>query len=358
MRTCLSILALLSLPAFAQSKGMQPQTMKPQAEAPPAGGASVAPPAAPAAAAPTQPNVLYLPGAPAPAAQPQAQKALPFDPMALLNAFKGAMQKGGPTADTDWSTYEYPDDYKFSSGQQGAKNIGSGLCIAMNANRTQGKEGLCAILGSILAREDSCAHKAMKRILAKADSGGIQGFGRYCSTYGSLPDHPGEKEGVILQVLSTLIVQESGWNKDVREKEWTKNGQPMGGKGLFQIGVNDRSKEDCEGINATSIFNPTVNLKCGACIALSNLDLDSTMGHGVGDNPKAPNGAKGMARYFGPLRDGQAGKARDMANAVDTYCKARAGKGGDAHQFAPLTSGGGQQSGGSSSPASSGAVKE
>jgi hypothetical protein len=224
-----------------------------------------------------------------------------------------------PPQNADWSTYEYPDDYKFYYGDVGAGNIGNGLCTEKNKNRTQVTRGYCAMLSQILNDQGSCAHRAMEQILAEAgpSGNGIGDLPQYCSTFGQIGDKPA-KTNVFLQVLSTLITQESGWNSHATEKQWYKNGQPMGGRGLFQIGVTDRSKDpDCYSINSESIYDPKTNMKCGACIALTYLAQDRTMGHGTGDY-----GARGMARYFGPLRDMQVRKRLAMAGAVNEYCVA------------------------------------
>lgn len=239
-----------------------------------------------------------------------------------------------PALNTNWDSYEYPDNHVFGYGGYGLKNIGNGLCVAKNKNRSHAK--YCSILAELLDDPNTCAGNTARQIIAMAGStgSGIGDFGRYCSSFGRLPSQR-DKLMVIQQVLSSLIVKESGWNPSAQEKPWVKSGRVMGGKGLFQIGVNDRGQDpDCAALDTNSIFDPKTNMKCGACIALKNIVRDRTMGHGTGDS-----GARGMARYFGPFRDLQADKKASIQNAVNQYCTARANGGAQAEAYAAIAPG-------------------
>jgi len=228
-------------------------------------------------------------------------------------------QPGSPTPSTVWTKYEYPDSHIFASGQKGAGNIGNGLCTQKNSDRTQVKNGYCQMLDEILNDPKSCAGRSMNLILREAGNAGF-GVGDlhlYCGEYSQVQDKK-QRTYVFLQVLSGLITKESGWNTNAQEPGWTKNGKLMGGKGLFQIGVSDKNKDpDCNALTDTAIFDPRTNLKCGSCIALRNLAMDATMGHGSGES-----GARGLGRYFGPFRDLQIAKRQDIARAVGSYCQA------------------------------------
>jgi hypothetical protein len=242
----------------------------------------------------------------------------------MINAVMSALAGAGnsePPANTDWSKYSYPDDHVFSYGGVGAGNIGNGLCTSNNTGRTQVKNGYCQMLSQILNTEGTCANRAMTQIIRAAgpDGTGVGDLPRFCSTYSRLGGTT-QKSMMFEQLLASLITMESGWNAKATEKAWGNHQ----GKGLFQIGVSDRDKDpDCAGLNDSSIYDPMTNMKCGACIALTNLEKDMTIGHGTGDN-----GARGMARYFGPLRDMQSAKRTSMANAVNQYCVANTGGGG------------------------------
>lgn len=214
----------------------------------------------------------------------------------------------------------YGDDQTFYYGGKGVGNIGTGLCTSNNANRSQMKLGYCQMLRDALNKEGSCAKRALDVIMARAypNGNGVRGLNQYCSQFGQLGDNRRE---VFVQVLASLIVQESGWNPRAQEKPWTKNGQPMGGKGLFQIGVNDRNKDrDCAGLDSNSILDARTNIQCGSCIALSHIAKDGEMGRGSGDQ-----GSVGMARYFGPLRELQSAKRASMQKAVSQYCQGNLG---------------------------------
>jgi hypothetical protein len=224
--------------------------------------------------------------------------------------------------DHDWSKgdYEYSDRHRFHYGSVGAGNIGSGLCTAKNSNRTQVKAGYCNMLKDILETDGTCAKRMLDRIIEmdsqgkyqNGNLGGIRDIEKYCSNFSTLKTS--DKRMAFQQILASLIVQESGWRADAREPVWFKNGRPMGGKGLFQIDERDASKPDCHRVDG-HVFDPKINMQCGACIALSNIVRDGTMGHGTGES-----GARGMARYFGPLRDGQVRKRMAMQGAVNNWC--------------------------------------
>lgn len=269
-------------------------------------------------------------GTAAPQAQQQGQNPLQDILTQMINgmATQGQSPQGG---NKDWSNYSYPDDYKFGYGGKGVGNIGNGLCTAKNKDRTQVRQGYCEILAELLTTEGTCANTQMKRILEAAgpSGSGIGQLNEFCPTYGKLTDNT-QRTLVFQQILATLITQESGWNPNAQEKPWIReDGARMGGKGLFQIGVNDSSKGgDCAGLNSTSIFDPKTNMKCGSCIALSGLASDRTIGHGTGDA-----NAQGMATYFGPLRNKQQEKRQEMSNAVSEYCRASTGDGGNKSDF-------------------------
>jgi hypothetical protein len=214
----------------------------------------------------------------------------------------------------------YSDTQRYYYGGKGVGNIGNGLCTSKNANRSQMKLGYCEMLRKELNKEGSCAKRSLDAIMARAypDGSGVSGLNAYCPNFSQLGDNRRE---VFVQVLASLIVQESGWKTGAVEGEWYKNGHAMGGHGLFQIGVNDRGRYDgCKRINSTSIYNPEVNIECGSCIALQWIAADGKMGTGSSDG-----NSRGMARYFGPSRDGQAHKRTAMQNAVSEYCKGNLG---------------------------------
>lgn len=216
--------------------------------------------------------------------------------------------------DTDYSKWEYPDSFKFQSGKRGAGNIGNGLCTSKNANRTQMKEGYCMELARLLGDRNTCAGRAMATI--DQNFAHIKDLNQWCPNIAQMP--PGkERQNVFMQVLATLIVQESGWRAGVKEDAWrTASGAKREGKGLFQIGEWDHKQDaDCADINLSTIYDPKINMKCGACIALKNVAQDSAMGSGSNDD-----GSIGMARYFGPLREAQSDKRAAMQGAVKEYC--------------------------------------
>jgi hypothetical protein len=207
---------------------------------------------------------------------------------------------------------------KYQYGGKGGGDIGDGLCTQANANRAQVKNGYCADLNQILNDPTSCAYRALQEITQEAASpNGVKDLNKFCPNFASMQSGT-QQTMVFEQILAGLITKESEWDAHGKERPWTNaSGAPMGGLGLFQIGVNDSAKGgDCAAINSTSIMDPKTNLRCGACIALVNLAHDHAMGSGVGDH-----GTIGMARYFGPFRDGQSAKRDSIASGVSKWCQ-------------------------------------
>lgn len=236
----------------------------------------------------------------------------------LQEAMQGMQYKQGgddipaPNANGD---IEYGNTHRFRYGGVGAGNIGTGLCTTANANRTQVTSGFCKMLEKELNTEGTCANEKLKLITSRGRLGQSEHF---CRGYDSKSmDY---KKLVIQRILEGLIVQESGWRPDAQEPNWFKNGNPMGGKGLFQFGVRDRVKPGCGHINSSNILTPEANIKCGSCIALTFMAKDQTIGHGVGDR-----GTVGLARYFGPFRNGQSHKRDAIANSVRQWCASNDG---------------------------------
>ncbi len=362
----IALLALLPVMAFAgpaqiasesASPGFQPQVM-PQVVAPdPAAAPPV--PGSPIVGEGDAPDVGVKVASPESANSAEgAQEQNPIQNVlsSLLNSIGSGAPGSSPAppANTNWSTYSYPDDYRFNYGGQGVGNIGNGLCTNKNKERTQVRQGYCETLYSILNSESTCAGQRLSEIVdaAGSDGSGIGQLLEFCPTYGKLTSRT-QRIMVFQQILATLITQESGWNPNAEERPWTRDdGASMGGKGLFQIGVGDASKPDCAGVK-DNIFNPRNNMLCGACIALTGLRRDKTIGRGTNDS-----GSRGMAWYFGPLRDQQQAKRQAMANAVAEYCRANTGDGGSATDFAPYTSTSltsPAESGGETTPPASGA---
>ncbi|MGE3683531.1 MAG: hypothetical protein AB7G93_17550 [Bdellovibrionales bacterium] len=242
-------------------------------------------------------------------------------------------KKKGPSETTNWNEvnwdkYEFPKDYDFNSGGEGSGNIGNGLCTGQNVDRTQVNQKYCDLLKDILTDGKSCASQELQRIFKMQDEGKpIRDFNRFCPTYSQFERGP-QRVLVFEQLLAALITQESGWNAKAKEKPWRDpaTGRPMGGKGLFQIGVDDKSKDpDCAELNETTILDAKTNIKCGACIAMKLIAEDQSVGGGSGKE------SHGMARYFGPLResDPQAKKRDAIIGAVSHYCvTTKGGSGG------------------------------
>lgn len=236
----------------------------------------------------------------------------------LQDAMRGReWREGGddiPAADRNGNII-YGDGHRFRYGGVGAGNIGSGLCTAANANRTQAKAGFCRMLEKELNTEGTCAYEKLKQIIDRPKLGNSD---FYCGNYES--QDRDYKKRVIQKILEGLIVQESGWRPDAQERAWFKNGNPMGGKGLFQFGVRDNVKPGCGHINQSNILEAEANIKCGTCIALTNIAKDQTVGHGVGDD-----NSYGLARYFGPFRNAQFNKRQAIANSVKQWCASNEG---------------------------------
>ncbi|MBX3022847.1 MAG: hypothetical protein KF799_14325 [Bdellovibrionales bacterium] len=270
----------------------------------------------------------------------------------MLSSMGDGSRGDSVPANTDWNKYEYPDNFKYYYGGKGVGNIGDGLCTAKNVERSQVKLEYCNALSEVLTNEDpmSCAARELNQIINKP----IGDLNKFCPTYSQLGT-PFKKKMMYLQILASLITLESGWNARATEKGWYKNGKLMQGKGLFQIGTWDSSQDpDCVGIGSDAgIYDAKKNIRCGACIALKNLNKDSTIGHGSTDKDCQAGGSCGMAAYFGPMRDGQSSKRATMQATVSNWCRNTTGS-SSSDIYGGAGSGGGSSGGSSGSGGGSG----
>lgn len=192
-----------------------------------------------------------------------------------------------------------------------------GLCSEENRSEIQVKQGWCKTILETMLSESSCTSKLLTKLQGKG-AGDIEGMGAFCPSFGKASRDKTQLAMVIRNMVASLVKKESEWKP--RDGESDSESQ-----GLMSLSTTDATnpayKCACSKINAKTIFDPHVNLRCGVHIFLTNLISDMSMGGGKGKNKR------GTAKYFGPFMDSQKKKRTVMAKETNAYCTARFGAG-------------------------------
>ncbi|NJL25639.1 MAG: lytic transglycosylase domain-containing protein [Calothrix sp. SM1_5_4] len=172
-----------------------------------------------------------------------------------------------------------------------------GLCVSENRNDPKVMK-YCEIIRKVLMQDQtSCAYKQLQEILRKpikADS--------FCGNYNNT-----DKTAFYYNVIAKIIDTESGGNPETKgDVGKMRNGGSS--HGYMQITPGD-PYEDCKNITEENVTDPELNIRCGACAALTNVNK-----HGV-----LAEDQKGVAAYFGPWRSGRKEK-RDIQKSLQEYC--------------------------------------
>ena len=144
-----------------------------------------------------------------------------------------------------------------------------------------------------------------------ARSSSIKGVEEFCPNYDAKKNDKSWAIEFYKNLVATIITTESNWNpKDVyTEKDGTKS------KGLCQLTASsDRSKGGkCGQLTDGNILDPKVNAECCVQMVMKYVAEDREIGSGKG------KGARGIARSFGPFRDGRK-ERKDMAGRTASWC--------------------------------------
>lgn len=183
-----------------------------------------------------------------------------------------------------------------------------GLCHKPGLFQTTPKAELngetpCQVITNIITRDPCTAPLA-----DSLASGTIEDMEEFCPGWNQLKGDR-EKRGRMLTALVAAIVKtESSWRPDTR-------GDGGNSRGLLQLTRATDQGKGCSCGRLQNEFDIRQNLECGTHMIISYMARDRTVGRGTGER-----GARGIARSFGPFRDGRRERP-DIIRRVSGYCR-------------------------------------
>lgn len=144
-----------------------------------------------------------------------------------------------------------------------------------------------------------------------ARSSSIKGIDEFCPSYDAKKNDKSWAIEFYKNLIATIITTESNWDPTnvYTEKDGTKS------KGLCQLtAASDKGKGGkCGQLTDGNILDPKVNAECCVQMVMKYVAEDKDIGSGKG------KGARGIARSFGPFRDGRK-ERKDMSGRTATWC--------------------------------------
>jgi hypothetical protein len=178
-----------------------------------------------------------------------------------------------------------------------------------------GDLSLCDVIYNTIT-QDSCT-AAFADQLGKQEPSDMEEF---CPGFSTVKDNREKRAMVLMNLIAAVVKTESGWKN---------NSTGDGGKsrGLLQLTASSDSAHGCSCKNLHNEFNATQNLQCGTHMIVSFMARDHTVGRGSGEHcggDASGCGAQGIARSFGPFRDGTKERA-DIIRRVSGWCRSSLG---------------------------------
>jgi hypothetical protein len=268
--------------------------------------------------APGTPCNYLIPGSGIATQQMAPQSAMPmpmsmggFPSFGTPSGNTGNYNSNLNTPGTNASPYNSPPAYNNAPVNSGPDGLCSqtGLFQTTKQAELKDRSPCDVILDTIL--NDSCTASYAEQ-LGQQEPEGMEEF---CPGFGTIKNDP-MKRALALQTLAAAIVKtESGWRR-------LDTGDGGTSKGYFQLTKSSDQRHGCSCAKLENEFDQTQNLQCGTQMIVSFMAKDHTVGKGSG------RGARGIARSFGPFRDGR-GERDDIIRRTSAWCKASFVNGGE-----------------------------
>lgn len=268
--------------------------------------------------APTGFNILkYGPPTGQPQTQmPQAQGQGGQNPFAnFLQALGGGRGRapGGTAPSSGFAPGSY-DPPSYIGNQPGnfrgtPVNSGpDGLCYKPGLFQTTAKNELggrtpCQVIEDTITK--GCTGD---RYFNQIAQGHIRGMDEFCPGWSQLKGDTDKRAKMLTALVAAIVKTESSWRTDTR-------GDGGKSRGLLQLTASTDSGKGCACGNLRNEFDIKQNLECGTHMIIKYLAEDRVVGSGTTDHD-----ARGIARSFGPFRDGR-GERADIIRRVSGYCR-------------------------------------
>ncbi len=202
----------------------------------------------------------------------------------------------------------------YGSGNNGSGNFSGtpvnsghdGLCYQAGLFQTTPKDELggrspCQVISDTI--RDSCTGPQADSLA----SGNLEGMEEFCPGWDRLKVNEDTRNRVLTALVAATVRTESSWRNDTAGDGGTS-------KGLLQLTVASDQSKGCSCSQLTNEFNMGQNLRCGTHMIISYMAQDRTVGRG------GQGTARGIARSFGPYRDGRRERP-DIIRRVSGYCR-------------------------------------
>ncbi|MGE4131095.1 MAG: transglycosylase SLT domain-containing protein [Bdellovibrionales bacterium] len=230
------------------------------------------------------------------------------NPMSQLANALGGM---GKAMNTQGSPYRGPGS---GDNQGGYYNSGPDtLCTGTTSHQTKpdpafGGISRCDFIYNILMGKDgdpsSCTASNMEKIGMLPS---IRGMDEFCPEFRYIQRDPQKRALFMMNFVAAIIKTESGWNNNSTGDNGTS-------KGLLQLTVATDQKHNCACNSFTNELDEKQNLRCGIQMITRFMAEDAAVGDGSGRS------SRGIARSFGPFRDGRKERA-DLIRRISDWCR-------------------------------------
>jgi hypothetical protein len=138
----------------------------------------------------------------------------------------------------------------------------------------------------------------------------------FCPGWSTVKGDPEKRALMLMNMVAAVVKTESGWNN-------LSIGDGGKSKGMLQLTASTDRKHGCHCTNLTNELDARQNLMCGTHMIVSFMAKDRTVGRGTGEHcggDAGGCGAQGIARSFGPFRDGRKERA-DIQRRISQWCR-------------------------------------
>lgn len=226
----------------------------------------------------------------------------------LANLFN---QMANPNENVRGSPYTGGSTGYDSSGRPDGRPVNSGpdgLCYQAGLFQTTARPELggltpCQVIANTI-ENDSCTSQ-FTDVLAREN---IEDMEQFCPGWTQMRGDPVKRTAMLTGLVAAIVRTESGWRNGA-------TGDGGKSKGMLQLTTATDRRHGCSCGQLSDEHNMGQNLRCGTHMIISFMARDKTVGRGTGDY-----GARGIARSFGPFRDGR-GERADIMRRTSNYCR-------------------------------------
>lgn len=182
-------------------------------------------------------------------------------------------------------------------------------------------QSLCDVIYNTI-KSDSCpggggpSTAAYAQQLATGEIGDMESF---CPGWSTIKGDPEKRALMLMNMVAAIVKTESGWNN-------LSHGDGGKSLGMLQLTAATDHKHGCHCTaltNENDTLDARKNLMCGTHMIVSFMAKDRTVGKGTGEHcggDAGGCGAQGIARSFGPFRDGRKERA-DILRRTSQWCR-------------------------------------